>query len=667
MKRPASSPSEDAVNFALVGHPDEFGNRSDARAIWFFGGLILLLLTHYLASLNASIWIRAIVLSVGMGSILLGLLPTHRYTLIRVIRGWIENRAKWLGINQHQIPFIVFGLALSLASRAAAGDFYVAISAWHGPMWILGAVLLIYGCWQSPRLNTFLRSNWQDLVVLTAVVGVSFFARLISIKDIPYALTGDEGGTGLYALDFTAGKLDNILNVAWYSFPSFYFWLVSHFVRIFGRTIEAIRLLSVVGGTLGIVAIYWTVRVMFSRNLAALSAIFMSAFHFHLLFSRIAIANIWDSTLMTFMIGALWVAWKRNERWAFLLAGIAMGLGQYFYTTSRLMPIYAVLWLVVLFLRAPMKNRTPGLVCLVLTFIVITLPLTFYYIAKPGDFLAPMERVSIFGHDWFTNTSQATGLTPFQLILEQLRKTTLGFSIINIEGVYAPESPMLLTVPAMLFHVGLILTLLRARDPRFAIILIGMLGPVVTGTFSFEPPNSQRLLFAVPWVVLLVTLPLEEIRIQFHEAWPKLFKWGAVVSLTIGLLIAGLELRFFFREAMPQHGYSDRTGILARAIGQYIHELDEPVQIYFLKHPGMSYYALASLPYLADNAVGFDVELPLDSPGNPPISGDNIIFIALSETQEAMEEITWQFPRGETVIRLDQNGNMLFSAYHLQP
>jgi hypothetical protein len=666
MEHSKSPPPSGSIDRESREPPDEPGNQRKAQAVWLVGGLILVLLTIYLSSLNASNWIGVVVFSIGVGSILLGFPPLQRIKIVDFLWGRVGIISQWLRVNRHQFPLIVFGLTLSLASYAAAGDFYVALSPWHVQMWVVGAALLLLGCWQPIKFDSFFRSNWRELIIVALLTGLGFIARSVYIENIPYSMTGDEGGTGLYALDYMIGKLDNILNVAWFSFPSFYFWLVSNFVKMFGRTVAAIRFLSVIGGTLGVVAIYWTVRVMFSRNLAVLSAIFMGAFHFHLLFSRIAIANIWDSTLMTFMIGALWVAWKRNDRWAFLLAGLTMGLGQYFYTTSRLMPVYAVLWLVVLFRRSPVKDRTAGLVCLSLTFIVVTLPLALFYMNNPSDFFSPMQRVSIFSHDWFSNTSQATGLTPAQLVLDQLKKTILGFSINELDGVYNPDSPMLLTAPAMLFHVGVILTFFRIRDPRFSIIVIGMLGPVLTGTFSFEPPNSQRLLFAAPWVVILVTLPLEEIRTQLQKAWPKFLRLGTAVVLVFGLLLAFIELRFFFLEAMPERQYSDHKAYLARAIGEYIRELEEPTQVYFLKDPGMSYFALSSLPYLADNAVGRDIELPLDAPSNPSITGDNIVFIALPQTNDVMEQIKGLYPGGEIFVQPDQDGSILFSSYRLK-
>ena len=93
-------------------------------------------------------------------------------------------------------------------------------------------------------------------------------------------------------------------------------------MRLFGQTTQALRLLAVFSGGLTVALVYIIGREMFGNLAGASAAIFLAGMHFHNHFSRIGLNNIWDGFFFTFVLGCVWIGWKRNSRIAWLLAGL---------------------------------------------------------------------------------------------------------------------------------------------------------------------------------------------------------------------------------------------------------------------------------------------------------------------------------------------------------
>ena len=635
-------------------------------ATMMFGGLGLAIVGQYLTRLSPHKIINGTVILIGVAIFLISIASTGRKRFLDMWWERAERAASWLGVSPPQLVLIGLGLTLSLASRSAAGDTLMSHSPWHGLFWMGGFALVVLGCWKRITKPEKASRPWIEWAIVVLLVAVSFVIRSLSISSVPFTVSGDEGSVGLMAWEFASGIRDNMLIMGWFSFPAPQFWLASITQQVVGRTIAAMRLPSALGGTLAVLSVYWAVRKMFDREMAIFSALFLAAFHFHVLFSRVALPNIWDGFFLALMIGALWVAWRENHRWAFLLAGAAIGLAQFFYTTAHLLPIYAATWLIALYLWSREKARAPGLVCLTLALLVLILPLVLFYIQYPNELLAPLNRVSLLKADWIRQATASTGKSPLTIFGEQFWKTIQGFTARPIMGVYSPGVPMLLTIPATFFLAGCFIAILRFKDPNYTILIIGLLGPILAGTFSVGAPNAQRLLFAVPIVAILVMLPIHEIRSLLLRAWPQSKPVFSVLIVVLALGLGIGEIRFFVK-ATSEGRYSDQKTQLAREIGDFILSQDREVEVYFFGKPQMDYHTLPCLPYIAINATGHDMVLPLESAQNPPIQDDRGLFVFVPEQLDALKAVEQTYPNGTTHIETDEEGQIHFYARSLGP
>ena len=636
--------------------------KARVRVLLLVGGVSFLVLGGSLASITSIQWISSVVRLLGLFAALLGIASIFENRLISALWRVSDTTARWLGISPFQLWVIYFGFALSLAGRAAAGNDQQAHSPWHSIIWILGAGLVIVGCWRKDRSPECVGLDSRDFLLIGYFLVASILVRSIALDQVPFGLSGDEGEAGLYGLQFVKGLRNNLFDMGWNEFPALYFWFVSLAQRILGPTITAIRIVSVIGGSLSVIAVYWTSKQLFNRTHAFFSAAFLAGLHFHILFSRVAVNNIWDGLFLSLMIGGIWVAWRFDLRWSFILAGVAIGLSQYFYTTGHLIPIYAFLFLILLRLMKPKAGRLPGIIIMTLVAFTLVLPLGLYYTDNWHELVSPMQRVTLLNPSSIKNFIEATGTNPITLYSDQLKTTILGFVQEPIRGLYNPSIPMLLNFSSAIFVIGFVLCLVRIRDPRYTILAISLVGPVLAGTLSVEAPNSQRLLFTTPVVAMIIGIPFTEFVYLLQTAWPRARALVTFIPLTVLAVIIYFNLSFFFFEAMPNQRFSDRGALLAREICEFLKDKPPGTDVYVIGPAEIGFYSIPSVPYLSPHINGYDLFWPLEGDQKLPQSTEDLILIFQPSTVDAYPQIRDQYPHAEVESRFDQNNSVLFRA-----
>jgi 4-amino-4-deoxy-L-arabinose transferase-like glycosyltransferase len=646
--------------------PDRESSASLESTLLMIGGLLLVFLGQYLTQISPHKLITTVLLALGAGGFLIGVLAANSTAIAARLQRILEIAASRLHISKAQVLLLIFGFSLSMASRAAASNALIAHSPWHALIWLAGCLSVVAAFWQGSLKESLQGIDRWDWILAGVLTAIALASRLIQLDQIPYTVSGDEGSVGLMAWDYSTGVRNNLFIMGWFSFPALQFWPAAVMQGIFGRSVLAMRIPSAVGGALTVLAVYWAARWMFGRLPGVIAALFLSVFHYHLLFSRIALTNIWDGFFLMMMIAAIWVAWQKNTRLAFISAGIAIGLAQFFYTTGHLLPVYALLWIIILWKSRPQTGRLPGIASMILVAAVIVLPLALFYIQNPNELAAPLNRVTILKGDWIRDTSLTTGDSAIMIFAKQFWDTILGFTARPILGVYSPGSPMLLLLPAVLFIAGLVLTLLRIKRPEYNILLIVLIGPILASTFSVGPPNAQRLLLAAPIAAVIIALPLYEIHQQIRATKPQYNSHFAAAAVALMLIAGYYELRFF-NQAMQEGRYSDTKSLVARKIGETICQQETELEVYFVGQPVMGYNTLPSLPYIAYNASGHDVSWPIDWEQLPSLVEEPTAFVILAHNGEALTEIEQKYPGGTTIVERDDAGQPLYYFRMLQP
>ncbi len=653
-------PTDSQATVGLTRMASESAPRR-AAGMWIASGILLEVTGGFLLTISP---IRAgvvIALGVGCGLILLGLGAGGRSSISKGLWRGATRLADWVDVSVERLTVVPVGLALAIAARAAAGDDPRAISLLYLPLWLTAIILVLVGLWKrSPRTPGMAWSRWETAGLVALALGC-LAIRAWRAGQSPFVLSGDEGSAGLTAWEFVTGDRNNLLGLGWFSFPALYFWMLSLSQTLFGRTAEAIRWVSAVGGTLAVVATYAAVRAMFGRRVAWWAAAWLALFHEHVFFSRIAYNNIWDGAFLILAAGALWIGWTAGKRQAFLLAGLATGLAQYFYTTSHVIPVLMACWLVLLAWRfPPRRDRLAGLACAAATAGVVAAPLVMLYLAHPDELIFTASRVSMLVPGWIGPAAAALGTSPLGLVLEQMQVTALGLTLAELQGVYyAPGVAMLFSLSAVLFFLGLLFSLVRVRDPRYSLLLLMLLAAVLVGGLSIQAPNSQRMLILAPVLAILVVLPLDELARLVESSLPR-FRLAVTIAasmLVLAMMVEnGVQL---FGRYFPGEEYGSLNGEVTQSMIE-LFAADHPGAIYFLGGDRMGFDSIPSLAYLLPGVTGRDLAPPYDLPDASDPMPDHRVFIVLPEQAQALQTLEARYGPGQVTKRYNRLGRLLF-------
>jgi 4-amino-4-deoxy-L-arabinose transferase-like glycosyltransferase len=578
------------------------------------------------------------------------------------IQRWISSR---LGISEVQIPLVAGSVGFALLGSAGAGDkplmFQPAVAL---VAWGIGIVLAVAGFWSAPSKGRNIRSAaaWALLFFLAAL--------LIRLPDLSLPpLSGDEGSTGADALLFLRGYANTFFRPAgWHSFPGLYFYLISLSVQLLGRTVLALRLTSAAAGALTVGVLYLAARALFGHRTAVIAAVLLAVSPFHIFSSHLGLNNVWDALGFAALAGALWYGWKNGSRNAFLLAGLALGLSQYFYSTTQLMVFLVLGWMIAAFFldRPRFKNTSDGWVRLWMTAVITVLPIVFFLIARPSDFGGHTLSRSLLKPGWIPYALQLSGGRIWVVAGSQLFKAFGVFTFVPALNWYQPWGPLLRPVEAAFFLAGLIFLALTPRDLRTWLIFgwIGIFG--IIGALSIDVPTSQRYIGSAPACALLVAVALVEIWTRLAEWIPSARRWAAIASVAVILFIAADNLNFIFADYFPntvfrgKYDFEGLGGIVANQIVELLQERRAHYAVVYL--PGI---VVESRPeqFLIPDYEEVKFTQPFGSPENPKLAASHLLFILPPGKEDELHQVMAVYPGGMVGQTFTWDGLLVFYYY----
>jgi 4-amino-4-deoxy-L-arabinose transferase-like glycosyltransferase len=381
------------------------------------------------------------------------------------------------------------------------------------------------------------------------------------------------------------------------AFPWVYPYLQTGFVSVLGRNLEGLRALSVIVGTLGVPALYLLARTLFDVKTALLAALLLATFPPHIQFSRIGLNNIVDPLLGTLALAFLLRGFKFNRRLDFALAGVSLGLTQYFYEGGRFIyPVLMCLSLTVLVIVWPgyLRRRWRGLLITLVMAVSIALPVYITLIAHNAPLDARFQTVGIGGSYWLRVGEFST----LQTLEQHLLVPLLVYVYLPEIGLYyGGEQAMILPYLVPFFLLGATALLFYWRSPGI-IILMWVLLTSVGNMLLTESAVYARYVVAFPAIVLLIALGLRTI---VWLIWPKRWRVRQGVVILLLVLLAGESVRYYFVAHLERYNQQtrqtfDSEDAMFRSVG-----FPWGTQIYVLtaSSPSQSYLS-GVLNYLTD-------------------------------------------------------------------
>jgi hypothetical protein len=410
---------------------------------------------------------------------------------------------------------------------------------------------------------------------------VAAWLRLWRLSDVPPGLWYDEAYDAMDALWMRDAAAPQIFFIGNNGREPMIHYLEAVTMSLFGATPYVFRLTSALVGILTVPLLYRWLVILFADEparhaLGLIAAAGLTISLWHVVTSRTGYRAILLPPGVIVTLCLFWSARLSGRRWEFAGAGLALGLSQYSYLSARLLPGVLLLF-VAAWLLSRRRVDTRGLLLMAGTFGVVVAPLALFFLSHPGALSGRAEQVSTLGAVAAGKVSLPTHLLAAARVFvdgsdPNWRHNPVGqpgFDPLSLVGLW----------------VGFGLAVSRWRQPRYWLLLLGLLVLWLPAPLSLPAVHTLRLLGMLPLAYALVAvglLPLS--KLAARRAWA-----GPVVALALlGVGGGSTAYNLFGRWANEPALYRAYDGPLVDLVRFAIAQTDQydiylPFQLY--AHP----------------------------------------------------------------------------------
>ncbi|HZD11247.1 MAG TPA: glycosyltransferase family 39 protein [Candidatus Binatia bacterium] len=377
----------------------------------------------------------------------------------------------------------------------------------------------------------------RELALLLALFILAFIPRFYRLDAVPPGLNGDEV---FNMIDAQAIGVDNlpVFIPGNLGREALYFYVLALSIRLFGATVTALRLPSVLFGSGSVLACYLFGRAAFGRRVGFVSAALIAVSLWPIMLSRIGLRAISLTFLTTLTVYLFYLALQDGRLRHWLLAGAALGLTLYTYIPGRVFPLVIAAWvLCVWWRRRPqISGNKRALVLSLLVAALIVAPFAVYMSRYPD--LVNQRLVSM------SNALDRARAGEPRALLASVGGVVRMFSI---EGdrewrYHLSRRPVFDPLTSMFFYLGIGLSLLRAvrrssdgaKQPEYALLLLWVGAMLAPNAVLNSNPSFIRAAGSIAPVYLLTGLGVDAALIWSQSHLGEL-RWLAPALVALGI------------------------------------------------------------------------------------------------------------------------------------
>jgi len=577
------------------------------------------------------------------------------------------------GIRIERIAALIIGIILlSLLAESNGRIFDLQWLAGFNTRWqfmalVAGAALVGFGLSKNERgksTESILPRGWERWALIGMML-VGLAVRAWNLDEAVFMYVDEFGSvyTVVTLRDVTSRLLVPSWEIAGWS--QVYGYAQAFTVQLFGANLIGLRAISPIVGMLTIPAVYGLGAALFNRRVGLLAALWLATFPPHIHFSRLGVPNIADPLFGVLALMLLARGWQTGRSRDFALAGVMLGLTQYFYEAGRLMfPILVIAFgtIMVMHQRRPKISANIGHVNLWnlgrtgLAAVLVGVPAHYALI---GAGISPMMRFSA------TNvTGDYVSLLRTQP-LELLQHRTLPPFL---HYIWTPDASQLyyggqfgLVLPYIVpfFLLGIGWALWHWRQPRYLLLLLWLFGVAFGNGFIEQNVFSSRYVVALPALALVIALGFRVLAMMLKRRR---------LIIGIALMLAGSQLVYYFGFHLPLYNrqirpFRDFAEIVPRAI-----TFPSDTQIHLITDDAFSYWQFDTLQAYFNLRFEFIVTKPDELTGDmlAALPRDvSLAFFVIPEDTTSINLIRTQFDAGRPTfsphnVPLDRQYGLIF-------
>jgi hypothetical protein len=463
-----------------------------------------------------------------------------------------------------------------------------------------GGVLLAWGLGGGGLPHRLPRIAWGQLLPVVAITLLGLGLRFWKL-DVAFQRFIDEMNFATVVYYFWGDEHINIFEPIVRGFPAIYPFLQNETVEIWGRNLYGLRAPSAIFGTLTIPAIYLLGRTLFDHPTGLLGAFLLAVYPVHIQWSRLGMNNIADPFFGTLALAFLARGMRFNNRRDYAIAGVCLGMTQYFYEGGRLVfPGLVAGWIGFGLLVGYSRRRIHGLLITIAAALVIAAPI--YFTLEEMDLPLTSRMDTVSQHDILLEEFQRTG--DWRVYEPKMKEAARLYVNIPEYTVfyYGGYTGLMLVFMLPAFLLGLSFVIWRFYTP--AVVLLGWVVLTTAGNvYMADKPITARYVVLLPALALLMAVGIRQLLPMLlpPRTSPRFqYAWMLLVAGMLGLL----QLHYYFGEHLDifnqqirQHRTADGEDALFRS-----QEFPPGTHIYMIGEPTVldEGYGKGMLSFLAD-------------------------------------------------------------------
>jgi hypothetical protein len=475
------------------------------------------------------------------------------------------------------IAAFAYGFALSMNANT-----------WRAPAitameigWIGTIVILLKNTVSFADIKNYVKkliaTDRTYLLLIGAVTLFGFLLRWFQFTETP-VLSSDEASSSLFGLTYFDGTFNNPFISGWLEVPSMSFLIAGTFAHLFGNTVFVLRIPSVLVGTAMIPAVIWASRPLLSRPFTLVAGLMIATCGLLLNFSRIGLVIINDSFYAVLLLGIMLRSAKIVTSRTSILLGVVTGIAQFGYASARSFALLLIIWygLGVIHNLKLWRHTIGQLILCGSVALAVSSPLMIHYYHNPDNFRAPLQRASLILPDSPDGSSVLSRqvielkMSPAQILMFNFKTSFLAFVTGPVDGWYRSSSPILPLGFALLFVIGLCVSLISWRSPQLQILVVIVILACITASLSFPIAAGHRMINAMGAIAIAIAVGAQSIYQLIVSRAPQL-KWViiGILSLMIGSSVVYGPYLYFTQFVTVEEGVGDGSMQIASQFGKF--------------------------------------------------------------------------------------------------
>ncbi|NTV41591.1 MAG: glycosyltransferase family 39 protein, partial [Candidatus Moranbacteria bacterium] len=178
---------------------------------------------------------------------------------------------------------------------------------------------------------------------LLAILLTAFTLRVTNIENIPYSVFPDEAQNGIDAQEANATGEYKLFYESNNGREGLFINLQALSIKTFGSTTFALKLPSIIFGTLTVLGVFLLSSELFGTYVAGLIGAYLTTFSYWAInFSRIGFRAVMVPFILTFAFYFVFRGLRTKKLHDFIFAGLVYGLGLHTYIAFRVSPLVLI-------------------------------------------------------------------------------------------------------------------------------------------------------------------------------------------------------------------------------------------------------------------------------------------------------------------------------------